>query len=253
MHPKHPSNIQHYDFKTGLPQEFELVDFSQLMQKHPDKLLHPHRTNFYEIIWFQTQSTTHFVDFSPIQLAANSILFVNKSCVHKFGQQQLGNSKGILFTDQFFCRTAEDLLFLQESILFNDWLEISHIQVDELQALFEQFFQQIELELQRPRDVYQEQILQQYLKAFLLHAERIRRQQGFVSIKQSLELEQVQAFKRLLDQYYKKEKTASFYAQQLHINNKKLNHDAKTSSSNGIPWTSGLSNTNHLQQLLSQH
>lgn len=76
--------IQKYYFKEGLPQEFEIIDFDFLFNEFFEEINKPHRTEFYQILWFQEGSPTHFVDFKQIKIKPNSFLFVNKNSVQIF-------------------------------------------------------------------------------------------------------------------------------------------------------------------------
>ena len=64
-------NIQKYEFKMGLPQEFEVVDLTTLYQESDGRLAKTHRAGFYNIIWFQKGSPEHLVDFNTIKIKPN--------------------------------------------------------------------------------------------------------------------------------------------------------------------------------------
>ncbi len=69
------TDIIKYDSKTGLPQEFEIVDIEILFKEFKDTLTTTHRAGFYHIIWFQEGNPTHLVDFNPIKIKPNTLLF----------------------------------------------------------------------------------------------------------------------------------------------------------------------------------
>jgi len=105
------TDIIKYDFKTGLPQEFEIVDIETLLDEFKDALTKTHRTDFYHIIWFQEGNPTHLVDFNPIKIKPNTLLFLNKDIVQQFDSKTKIIGKAILFTDNFFCKTKTDTKF----------------------------------------------------------------------------------------------------------------------------------------------
>jgi len=74
--------IQKYPFKPGLPQELEIVGLADIYKEFEGNLTTPHRAGFYIIIWFQKGSPTHLVDFNPVKIKPNTILFLNKNIVH---------------------------------------------------------------------------------------------------------------------------------------------------------------------------
>lgn len=217
------TDIKKYDFKPGLPQEFEILDIASTFEIHKDILTTTHRTGFYHIIWFQHGSPTHLVDFNPIEISPNTLLFLNKDTVQRFDKRTKFGGKAILFTDSFFCRTETDTRFLRNSILFNDLYSVSKIQVQKKSKLFEDLLQQMTDELQNIKDNYQADILQNLLHNFLLHSERKRRKQDFTEIKKGADLDYVMLFKDLLETCYKSEKHVNYYAKEIIITEKRLN------------------------------
>ena len=216
-------DIIKYDFKAGLPQEFEIVDIAELYATIKDTLTTTHRTGFYHIIWFQQGSPTHLVDFDPIKIKPNTLLFLNKDTVQRFDNKTKFGGKAILFTDSFFGKTEADARFLRNSILFNDLFSVSQIQVNKQFKLFADILQQMTDELQNVKDNSQADILQNLLHNFLLHSERERRKQNFTEIKKGADLDYVMLFKDLLETGYKSQKQVNNYAKQILITEKRLN------------------------------
>ncbi len=213
--------IQKYSFKSGLPQEFEIVDIAELYKNFAEALTTPHRTGFYHIIWFQKGSPTHLIDFNPIKIKNNSLLFLNKDTVQRFDKSGNFIGKAILFTDQFFCKSEADTKFLRSSILFHDLFSVSQIQIHS--NTFADLFKQMMEELHHPKDLHQEGILHNLLHNLLLLSEREKRKQNFKEIRKSADLDHVLLFRDLLDQQFKKQKQVALYAEQLSITEKRLN------------------------------
>ncbi len=217
------TDIAKYEFKTGLPQEFEVLDITELYKNFKDNLTTTHRTGFYHIIWFQQGSPTHLVDFNPVKIKPNTLLFLNKDTVQRFDKKNKFDGKVILFTDSFFCRTVADTKYLRNSILFNDLFSVTQIQVHKQLNLFTNLLQQMTDELQNTKDNSQSDILQNLLHNFLLHSERERRKQNFTEIKKGVDLDYVMLFKDILEANYKKQKQVNFYAKKIIITEKRLN------------------------------
>ncbi len=217
------SEINSYNFKEGLPQEFELLDIDQLYSNCEELMTSAHRTDFYQILWFQKGRPLHLVDFHPVQVEPNTILFLNKSIVQRFDIKRNFEGKAILFTDEFFCRSDDDTKFLRRTVLFNDLFSIPLIDINEYDQTFRVLFEQIALELNQLKDPYQVEILKSSLKNLLLHSERIWRKQDFTEVQKSSELEYVMLFKDLLEKNFHMQKQVADYAGQLYITPKKLN------------------------------
>lgn len=217
------SEIKKYKFKHGLPIEFEIIKISDLYNQHKSILTTPHRAEFYHIIWIQKGSAKHFVDFKPIQLKENSILFVPKDSVNFFDTYGDYDGKIILFTDNFFGVDFKNIQFLQSTILYNDLYEISKIEINEDNSEFSNIIQAMESELSITYDQSQQIILRNLLHNFLLISERIKYLQGFNEIKPSADLDYLILFKDLLEKNYKTTKSVSKFASDLSISEKRLN------------------------------
>lgn len=217
------TDIKKYSFKPGLPQEFEIIGIADLYKNFSNTLTTPHRTGFYHILWFQKGNPTHFVDFNPVKIKPNTLLFLNKDTVQLFDKRGNFDGKVILFTDSFFCKTEADIKFLRSSILFNDLFSISQIQLQKTTSLFTNLFRLMETELTNEKDNYQSDILKNHLHNFLLLSERERRKQNFTEIKKGADLDYVMLFKDLLENQYRKIKQVSKYAEQIRVTEKRLN------------------------------
>lgn len=217
------TDIKKYDFKTGLPQEFEIVDLAELYNKSKKIITATHRAGFYHIIWFQQGSATHLVDFNPIKIKPDTLLFLNKDVVQRFDKNVKCGGKAILFTDSFFCKTETDTRFLKNSILFNDLVTVSQIHIKDQSKIFEELLQQMTEESQNVKDNFQSDILKNLLHNFLLYSERERRKQNFIEIKKGADLDFVMLFKDVLETYYKSQKQVSFYTKEILITEKRLN------------------------------
>ncbi len=217
------SDITHYDFKEGLPIEFEIVSIHELYKTHRDLMTIPHRTGFYHIIWFQKGYPTHLVDFTPVKVSPGSLLFLNKDTVQVFDKHGDFEGKAILFTDSFFCREANDIKYLQSSILFNDLFSISKIQLQKSSGIFSELFSFMEAELTQGEDNFHADILKNLLHSFLLLADRERRKQDFTEIKKGADLDYLLLFKDLLEIHFGSNKQVSFYASLISVTMKRLN------------------------------
>ena len=215
--------IRKEKFKGGLQRQFEIISsISDLYNKHKSLMTNPHRPEFYHVIWIQKGYPTHFVDFKPVKLKPGSLLFVPKDCVNIFDDSGEYNGKMILFTDQFFCRNTGDLMFLQRTILYNNFFNISQFQIDEETNSFSDIFRLMEAEGNNPNDTFQDEILRNLLHNFLLLSEREIRKQGFTGIDSNPYTECLISFRRLLEENFKNFKSVSKYASKLKITSKTL-------------------------------
>lgn len=218
--------ISRVDFKADLPMEFEIVRLSQVYEQHRVGMTHPHRADFYHIIWIKEGSPVHTVDFVPLKLKPNSLLFISKDTVHFFDKKGNFDGNGILFTESFFCRTGDDRKYLKNSILFNSLYDVLPIRLKNNSDAFLLLLTQMEIEFKKPRDSAQEQILKNLLHNFLLLAEReIKVHQKAVN-KRGADFELVVRFCELTEEHYKKNKLVSDIAAEMGVTAKKLYNTA---------------------------
>lgn len=222
------TNLKRYGFKEGLTSGIEIVRLSDLYQNHYKKLIKPHRTDFYHIIWFQEGNPNHLVDFQSVKISPDTILFLAKDVVQSFEENVSFEGMAILFTEDFFCKTPGDIKLLKTSILFNDLLAIPKIHVPELTSPIRKLFSQIQNEIGRKPDDFQLEILRNTLRNLLLQAERKRRQQGFKEIKRGADLDYLLEFKQLLQEKFISKKMVKEYAQEMHITEKRLSQATAT-------------------------
>jgi AraC-like DNA-binding protein len=215
------STIKQVKFKAGLPLEIEVIPIAETVSKHYETVSNPHRAEFYHIFWVQKGTAEYLVDFAPVNLKAGSFLFVNKARVQTFDYHHKHDGKLLLFTDGFFCKTAEDAKYLHSSILFNDFLDIPVIDV-KTNASLQTIFCDIETELTKDNDSYHYDLLHNLLHNLLLLAERERRKQGFKELAKSADLDYTILFRDLLAAQFKTLKSVSGYASQMNVSEKRL-------------------------------
>lgn len=216
-------DILKYDFKEGLPQEIEILEMASLYQEFEQELTAPHRAEFYQILWFQKGNPIHQVDFNPIAIEPNTVVFINKNSVQQFDNKVPFDGKVLLFTANFFCKEESDIAFLKSSILFNDLFAIPKVDIPSITDLFTALFTAIQKESSKPKDQYQADILRNYLRNVLLISERERRTQDFTEVKKGADLDLVMKFKELLENQFNHDKSVASYATQMHITKKRLN------------------------------
>jgi AraC-like DNA-binding protein len=215
--------IQQYHFKEGLTQEFEIIDIQDLYTKNKEQLTTPHRTGFYHIVWFEEGKGTQFIDFTPVSTSPGSLLFIHKDMVKQFDVKPEFKGKIILFTDTFFSTQQHHSSYLNTSVLFNDFFNVAHLQIQkDNSSPIASIFSQLEIEFKNSYDEYKPIILQNLLHNLMLNSERLYRIFHLQEIKKGNALTVLIQFKNILEIHYHQCKKVSFYAEKLHLTEKKL-------------------------------
>ncbi|MBI3482033.1 MAG: AraC family ligand binding domain-containing protein, partial [Bacteroidetes bacterium] len=210
------AEIINYKFKPGLRLEFEMLSIQALYEKHRQLLTSPHRADFYHILFIRKGSGTHLIDFQPVKLVPNSVLFIKKGKVHFFDSSENIEGDLILFTDNFFCRNNDDLKFLQSTILFHDLLDNTPLKSGASNKLFNDTIKAMKSELMNQSKEFHYEILQNHLHNFLMEAHREKRKQGFREMPKGPNLDYTLLFNELLDNHFLTTKSVKEYADKIH-------------------------------------
>lgn len=216
--------IANYKFKPGLRLEFEILSIRSLYKQHKHILTEPHRADFYHILIIHKGSGTHLIDFQPVKLVPNSVLFIKKGRVHFFAESEDIEGDLILFTDNFFCRNNDDLKFLHSTILFNDLLDNTPLKFGTTKKWFANAIEPMKSELINQSKEFHYELLQNFLHNFLIEAHREKRNQGFRELPKGANLDYTLLFNELIDKHFLTIKSVKEYADMMHLSEKKLSN-----------------------------
>lgn len=223
-------SIKKYEFKEGLRHEFEILDLPQLLslEHKREMMIVPHRAQFHHIIWIEKGKGTHYVDFNPISIKDNTVLFIPQNSVNMYDKDGIYDGKCIIFTDSFFCKNEQDHKFLHSSMLFSNLYDTVQFNVQKQNSDLRVFLNAMHTEYLREKDNEQFFILHNMLHIFLLQAEREMHKQGFNKLKASPSLDILLQFNELLEKQFREERSVKEYAAQLNLSEKQL-HKTTTS------------------------
>lgn len=215
------TSIKKYSFKHGLSIEFEIISIGEIFHSNREVLASPHRTSFYHIIWFTKGKATHLVDFTPIGVQQDTLLFISKDVVHLFDNHLNFEAKAILFTESFLGESEADIRFLKSSMLFNDPVNIPKIQLNTNSSLA-RLWEMMERESATKPDSFQKAVLKHLLQSFLLLSERERKDQGYIEYPKNADWDYTILFKDLVEEKFKLQKSVIAYAENLFVSDKRL-------------------------------
>ncbi|EIJ34365.1 helix-turn-helix domain-containing protein [Thiothrix nivea] len=179
----------------------------------------PHRHQFYEVLCFENAGDDHHVDFVTYAIPGNSLFFISPGMVHSFNP--MGKQGYLLaFSPEFLAqsRLPGDSF---EFDLFCDY----HNEPFIVPAEHERFALWRLLSLMAfecKSDNPNPHILQSYLRAFLLSAQRVRN--GCTTHPQPVNggFSLTKLF-QMIESHYRSNETTEFYASQLSLSAKRIN------------------------------
>lgn len=210
--------IGHFINQPDNPTEFEILRFETLEEPQIDDF---HKHTFYEILWTEKGKSKQIIDYKEYKVHPNSLFFISPNQVHSFEEWKPLAGGTILFTEDFYLlnrankETLFELSFL-DNLYSNPGITFTKKEFAGILDIIHQ------LEAEQRRDDRNTTILQAYLNILLAQVQRHLEVNSVGSVARRY-LILFKDFKQKLEQHFLKNKTAGFYADQLHITQHHLN------------------------------
>lgn len=203
--------------------QFVVHDLQGYLSNHGAGTTSPHIHSYYQIIWFQRGSGTHFIDFLGHQVKDSTLFFIAKNQVHYFDGNLDCEGYLLHFNESFLTNGDEYDAFLKYNLFHNPYQPpYSRIGVGCHDRL-EQTIIQIQTEASAQGDFGKDELLRAYLKAFLILAHRCK---SGTNAQASFSLDdkriQLMKFVNLLEQHFTQHYSVSEYASFLNRSSRTL-------------------------------
>lgn len=220
-------NIGHFINQPHNPTEFEILRFDEMAEPNVDDF---HKHSFYEILWTEKGKSRQIIDYNEYEVKPNSLFFISPNQVHHFEEWKPLSGGTILFTEDFYLlnRTNKDTLFelnFLDNLYSNPCIEFSKKSFADVANIIYQ------IEAEQKRKDRNTSIIQAYLHILLAQVQRHidTTNPSVVSKKYLIQFKQ---FKQVLENHFWENKTANFYAEQMHITPHHLNLICKAITNN---------------------
>jgi len=181
-----------------------------------------HRHTFFEIVVLQEAAGVHQIDFIEFPLVSNRIYFIGAGQVHTLRATRLQGWQ--LMFDPAFLDQGEggaDLPSVQA--LFNSWQQQPFIDLSpDVYPIFSALLGLLQQECERQQPSLP--MLYTYLKAFLLNAKRASVASASSTSAPTVQQACLARLLNLVEQHHSTKHHVAFYAQQLELPPKRLNH-----------------------------
>ncbi|MBN7813714.1 helix-turn-helix domain-containing protein [Algoriphagus sp. H41] len=211
-------SIGHFINQPKNRTEFEILRFDEMEEPNIDDF---HKHSFYEILWTEKGNSRQIIDYNEYVVKPNSLFFISPNQVHHFEEWKLLTGGTILFTEDFYLlnRTNKDTLFelsFLDNLYSSPCIEFTKKEFAEILELVHR------IEAEQKRTDKNPSIVQAYLSILLAEVQRHIQTKKEKSISKKY-LIQFKQFKTILEKHFVENKTANFYAGQLHITPHHLN------------------------------
>lgn len=192
-----------------LPEEYFLIERIENMDISAFEEIHRH--NFYEVLWFtEAENESQQIDFITYEIAKNQVCVLSPSQVHAM---DIGTKKGFLLA---FPKVVFEKMEIPASMLLKPYFSLFHLD-DAVATVLLKLMVLMEEEFKGER---RKSLLETYCKAFFIHL------QPFSESKNTFYSKRVFQLLRLIDDHFVDNKEVAFYAQHLHISERRINEVA---------------------------
>ncbi|QRM88466.1 helix-turn-helix domain-containing protein [Lacinutrix sp. WUR7] len=180
----------------------------------------PEQVDAYNIYWIKKGKGTYNIDFESYNFQDNVLFFLSPGQVFSVDSEKIQEAYKISFIRDFYCIQTHDKEVACNGVLFNNVYETPFVKpcTSDTQKL--DFILDGLIEEFKTNEAAQYDMLQTYLKQFIIHAVRVQKQH--LTIKEDVETKLFKDFSVLVEQNYKKLHAVTDYANRLGLSPKSL-------------------------------
>ena len=206
-------HIETYNYKDLF--SLEIVNFEKACTVHK-----PEQINLYSIYWIKNGKGTYNIDFKQFSFTENVLFFLSPGQVFSIENEDIQEAYKITFSKDFYCIQTHDKEVACNGVLFNNIYETPFVKpckndTKKLTQILEQLTEEFKLEQTAQYDM-----LQSYLKQFIVSAVRIQKEH--YPIKTEIDNKLFKDFSTLVEQNFKTLHAVTDYANRLGLSPKSL-------------------------------
>lgn len=221
-------SIPVFDFNKKLSKGTSF-EFTKLEESYnPYDANHPHRHNYYEVLFFNGAGGSHEIDFNSYPIEKNSIHFISPGQVHLLMRKPNVTGFVISFADDFFLDKRSGLNFMETLPYFggSEKFPIVRLSGTNQKKEAEELFNQISREFHSDLED-RIQALSSWVSLFLIFCRRLYLTQPISAKAGTFKNDLARKFIRLVDNQFIGLKSVSDYADLLNISPGHLNDSIK--------------------------
>ena len=180
----------------------------------------PEQVNTYSIYWIKEGVGSYNIDFKNYKFKDNVLFFLSPGQVFSVDSESIKEAYKISFVKDFYCIQTHDKAVACNGVLFNNVYETPFVQPCKKDTLKLHFILESLTEEFQKNEVAQYDMLQTYLKQFIILSVRIQKE--LAPVKTDIETKLFKDFSTLVEQNYKTMHTVTDYATRLALSPKSL-------------------------------
>lgn len=180
----------------------------------------PEQLATYSIFWIKEGNGRYHIDFEQFNFEDNTLFFLSPGQVFSIDSEKIKEAYKISFVRDFYCIQTYAREVSCNGVLFNNVYETPFVnpskkETTKLNYILQQLIDEFQLE-----DTAQYDMLQSYLKQFIIQSVRIKKERS--PLKEDLASKLFKDFSVLVEMYFKELHKVSEYSERLGISPKSL-------------------------------
>ena len=180
----------------------------------------PKQIDAYTIFWIKEGKGTYHIDFEKYSFNDNVLFFLSPGQVFSVDSEKIKEAYQISFIRDFYCIQTHDAEIACNGVLFNNIYETPFVKPCEKDTQKLSFILENLIEEFKLKETAQYDMLQTYLKQFIIHSVRVKKENHI--LKEDTETKLFKDFSLLVEHNYKKLHSVTDYANRLGVSPKSL-------------------------------
>lgn len=206
-------DIKTYSYKSTF--SLRVIEFEDACVIHETDLI-----NTYNIYWIKEGKGTYIVDFKSYTFKDNTLLFLTPGQVFSVQSEKIKQAYVLSFIPDFYCIETHDKEIACNGVLFNAVHDNPFVSANDEDATKLDFVIKQLIDEFENKEKAQYDMLQLYLKQFIIHSVRIKKHVEYSINEEASVL--IKNFNVLLEQNFKTIHAVSEYAERLGVSPKTL-------------------------------
>ena len=178
------------------------------------------QVNAYSIYWIKEGKGVYNVDFESYEFDGNVLFFLSPGQIFSVDSEKVKTAYKLSFTQDFYCIQIHDKEVSCNGVLFNNIYETPFVKPCEKDIKALDFILESLIEELQQTQAAQYDMLQSYLKQFIIRSVRIKKENHV--LKDDVETKLFKDFSVLVHQNFKSMHAVSDYAERLGVSPKTL-------------------------------
>lgn len=181
---------------------------------------HPEKIDSYNIFWIKEGKGTYHIDFEQFSFNGNVLFFLSPGQVFTVDSEEIKEAYRLSFVRDFYCIQTHDKEISCNGVLFNNIYETPFIELQQKESTKLEFILNELIDEFKLDEAAQYDMLQSYLKQFIIHAVRVRKERHV--IKDDKESRLFKDFSTLVELNFRKLHSVTDYAERLGVSPKSI-------------------------------